>query len=136
MHAEQYRLVLNFGYDGLLPELFFEWFGGFDLCGEDAALEGIAIEIEQEAGGVVGVIAGDEGGVVGEQFGYYGLGDGDLLVIEYEHAYVFDRYGGGLGLYNIGGVFGHGELYYQLIEVGAEVGGVAEVEGALDHKIF
>ena len=49
--AQHSGLVGYLGCDGLLPELFFERFAGILLRLEDAALQGVAIEVQQQAGG-------------------------------------------------------------------------------------
>ena len=72
------------------------------------------------------LVAGNDGRFVLHQFHEQTIGNGNLRVFQYNIAQIFNGYGGFLFLTI-------GEIDHQLLVSGAEVGGVAEEEGAFDH---
>jgi len=86
--ADQTGLMGDFGLDNLFPEAFFEGFACGDLLPEAFGLDGVGFEGQQEAGGQVFSIAGDDGGSLLEEDGQDGMGAGDGRVVDEQNADV------------------------------------------------
>ncbi len=85
----------------------------------------------------MGVVAGDDGAVVGQQCLHCSRRDGDAPVVEHHHADVLNRDGPFCILFErLFQFVGIGLPQHQLGVAEAEVDRVAEVEGLFDHRLI
>ncbi len=79
----------DFGLDNLFPEAFFDGRADVHLESESFGLDDVGFEGQEEAGGQVFAIAGDDGCSLLEEGSQDGVGQGDGGVVEQEDTDVF-----------------------------------------------
>ena len=129
---EYIGLVADFRLDCLLPELFLERFAGFNLGTVSLALQGMAFQVQQQAGRHHALVAGNHRHIVLHQVVEQGMADADLPVFEQYTAQVFHR---SCFVRQIFLSLDPAVLRYQLPFAQAQVAGSGDIEGAGNHKM-